>query len=1758
MPTGPAELISRIHLMEKAKDAPEYAGPETLDDLLSERAAFDGVPVDEFVKREREAGRDPKQIQEEARIGLDPRTSMRNAEERYRMQQRGLDPKAAPEVPVYDYGQMTAFSLSEADQGVDPNSDLNLYGRDTEAFNQIKRHVADQIRRGAPLTRVKRALEDGRTEDGFQILYDQHLAANSADPKQPTAEETYRATAYARDMLAMGRTQGLWTGPVALPLHLLAPESPTKGWQSPDGTTYLRMGGQTWRLGAEGAEAVPEKAVPADAEWKGAYAKVNGQHYPIDYKTSQISRSTDIVLADKNPDGSPGPFSFLAPKVSIVGVGPGPTGQPTVLTRQQGLGSWLIDMDALPEYAGIGVWDALSRGEVFGDEGVVPTVKRSIRERRDLFTEGMRAGEEVEEALPDLVPGEGGKAAGAGVGLLASFGAPNVLGVLGDVGRGIGKLSRAREVKRTAKLAEHLDEIADAIEAGDYKKAAGLEASLRAANPDHDGLARELERVYAGESRASKVTDVNDDELEKVVDRYTEQGRLTEGRRSYQGTRYREEVATPDEAQGVAKQVSRDYQRNLDNAAAVAQELRDKGARVGAARSTEVVKRARAFARVLLGPAGTMDKKKYNELFDRVTQQIQRDLIDGVDLKSKYQGMVRARIKSKAARHKVYRENIGGTQAAFNSEVKGLQPKMNDYADRFEASAKESVDLMAQSARKLADHLRSEGMVSMTAQARTKATVPTTAAEWYSTRDPSKLDDLKALARGEVKSVDVGGQIVTRDNLASVQARLDELRQTLNAERSLPLRATRANAATVEELDLSNRVEAYLGSFGSGEDAGKMRTALGKTLRAVGGILMGSDVDRALRTLPAATRRKVVQGLRELSMVAGDLGILIRNNPDDLITYLRGGRINHASGRRMVTSGFNAEDAIRGYYSRLLRNMDPKRRERLRIISEARRLAPTDFEFSRFMESLPRALQKQMLSDAAEILHGSGGFDLATRLAKEIGLPKKLNPQDLNMVTHLLDLIDGQEGIDDFLKYIEKTYSSGEGAARSQKGAHLRAGMLLGIYGHRARVLSEWSDDWIVISEMDLKSARKVLIGSPDISPEDFARGQEVIRSWGLKTTEQRLDAAEALYKAQSYSYMPAAARDVLGEQVSRAMGTAQKITSASDPRNLTSFGLTALVKAHITRGLFIAKPSYYLMNLADTFAFTYTHYGLRTATMQLLGHAPQNFMAVPGVANVMGLRQGAAESLRQDLGRAGDVMSGMFSRGDIGMHPSVNQVFDAEGLVQVGDQVYKASDLRRTFVRAGVMTGFEIEGIGAGVRQAGLTAGAAKNKLLVEGGTDAMADLSEAWAERERVHLALLLMREHKLSPTAAAERANKVLLEFRRGESTIEKSPLFMLAQPFWTFVRANQRAFIDAFNSPQALVRAGHILKVFDRGPEALTEVLREIQAEDPYGMDFDYLPIEYRDTYETLIALKYLQKLTPEQEEDVERAIEMIMAASNVRNQDGMRYEMVDPPFTNPALMSSYMLQEPMLQALPSYLQDGAVEIALPRSPRVLQAEQYSAKGKTASGYEEANAGARVYAYISEPAVVAALEHTARLAAAGIAVSGMAYEQYKYGGAGGPSAQVAVQHIAEFLDPNSNPVGQITLDMLDPNDARPYQVHPGLYKMMGMFPGLQSAMTFKSQTLIDSNGVEVQYPAAYAEGAAAAMLRMTPILNDLNRLMMSADNRDMKRTGWGNVEIPISQEAKWVDESGNEVVVDRNMEINLAGTALEMVGIRTTSR
>jgi hypothetical protein len=708
--------------------------------------------------------------------------------------------------------------------------------------------------------------------------------------------------------------------------------------------------------------------------------------------------------------------------------------------------------------------------------------------------------------------------------------------------------------------------------------------------------------------------------------------------------------------------------------------------------------------------------------------------------------------------------------------------------------------------------------------------------------------------------------------------------------------ALRSAADSVKELSVSQRIDNLVTGWSSQEPGvkGAVKRSAGVLGRIVKFMTLGGDSSNSLRLLPPGVRNAILAGTRKVEQAVGDaVTVLSELNREKMVTYLSGGKVEFSQGRQTYSSGFDATSAVASTLSRSFEKLldaDEKavlRGLALNIEEEVRRkgtpmgrvigeIPVKETAYPPYADiKNPRAAVEEV---ARKLLHGAQGDDSFMKAfseALELQRPSanvelaNIFPPDTSIQTvEILTYFSGYTRRGDelfqgtsaertklFLDEIQDLW----GETKSNRVALLLAG-----HGHAVGARNKWTQLGITV-DTATQHAFLDWVNGEIVPPEMLSRVQAVVKRYGLNPRFLEEGILDTPY------YVPKQARERMGDALARASDIRTNptlkqliMTPESEMRGVIFGTLLRYVKKRMTRGAFVTRPRYFLMNTFDHFnqmAVT-SGVGFRPAFASTTRMALQNLLAIPGVAQfirvgetVGAFDKNAVEQFRRILQNKGDTV-GQFLSGakyNINVNPILEGV---EGNILVGDNIYSYRQLRDIAVEEGIFATFDTSQLRAAVDSA---TPAAYKSTLVKGGAGMLKlveDVAESWAERERLG-AMVTLTELGVDPRIAARMTIDALYDYAGSMSKMDRAWFVSLVMPFWAFQKNANRQVLDNIFTPATAYKMGVLRRAEEYGPEAVTQMLYDFVAE-PYGVDVDGLPPVAQDNYwalRTLVERRY---------------------------------------------------------------------------------------------------------------------------------------------------------------------------------------------------------------------------------------------------------------------------------------------------------------
>ena len=806
-----------------------------------------------------------------------------------------------------------------------------------------------------------------------------------------------------------------------------------------------------------------------------------------------------------------------------------------------------------------------------------------------------------------------------------------------------------------------------------------------------------------------------------------------------------------------------------------------------------------------------------------------------------------------------------------------------------------------------------------------------------------------------------GKSTFTREELGRLQVRLENERSFALSE-TLPRPHARSAAHAVKELTPVEALASRLAQPG-------VKSALA---RGVMYTFFGGDPNKPLRLLPPMLRNEINAGGRIVEQAANEtLRLISESNQyfdggmSEVITYLTGGLVKFKfGGRSVMSSGWNSSASVSEMLKDTLTNLldatHGEMRGTLLELFERSRIYEYDARvWTETMDQLRRNDPDlyELQREALDRLFRKKGSSFLSDVGNIIGLTGQARPQDYRMMEALMYfsgeskrngrlITEAFEGADDMwalrtkqlLDDVTQIYGAqGETVAK-------KLAMIISGHGHTRRAIREWTDMGISVSE-DVAGAFKRWRQGEAIPDHLRAEVMATVRRYGYNPFF--LD--DPLVEAGQH--IPLQARKRLSEAVARSLervdprlemweklGNTDRALNellGSEMSMQTMFGTVfRYMKLRMTRGAVMIRPRYFLMNTIDHFNQMAMTTGFRPAIVSALRMSSQNLLALPGVNKALGIIELATnsrlnpteyrfqiEQARKLLQAGGDTVANLAGRMmGIGKYNlRLNDILEGRsGTLKVTSKdgrvkIYSYQDIREIMVQEGIFASFDTSALGKVIRQNATRQWAGVTGKLKSVSQDilfnAVDDIAEAWAERERAGAVLTLINAG-YDPKTACRVTIDALFDYAGTMTKFDRHWLMSMLFPFLAYQKNANRQIFNLMFSPRGAYRMGVIRRANEGIPRLISEVYWSMIV-DPYGVNYDVLTDQEKAVYDALrmrIELGYgpIEDLSLAQRERLERAfgVEDLSTLSDEQKQiieRGYGPPSEQPPVVRTALM-----------------------------------------------------------------------------------------------------------------------------------------------------------------------------------------------------------------------------------------------------------------
>ena len=625
-----------------------------------------------------------------------------------------------------------------------------------------------------------------------------------------------------------------------------------------------------------------------------------------------------------------------------------------------------------------------------------------------------------------------------------------------------------------------------------------------------------------------------------------------------------------------------------------------------------------------------------------------------------------------------------------------------------------------------------------------------------------------------------------------------------------------------------------------------------------------------LSALPDITRKAILAGTRLVENAYGEASRLIVDASVDkdwakVYAFLAGDPVTFKKGRQVVSSGYNSMEQAQLSLADWFKTSGLN--EQWGVISEnfhagrsATQLDPDalDAIIGKFTDSKVPDFLKRILKSMTD------GKPL-----RETGA--RINETDLKVLDKIfvhLGVVDDGTGIKppptavkDWTQRTQKLFEDIDAVA-GEKGPEMksRITMLITGFGNLQRAVDTWSGLGLMQSADAVKSFTRYLDAEP-LTPAEMTQASRLSSLFGLN---KEFVEADGLFRSFEGYSIPEAAKGKLDEALARGEITAGKwgIQATTDELPGYASMFIRYMKKRMTRGAYVVRQRYFLMNTIDHFfqmAGT-PGVGFRTATASTARMMLQNIMAFPGMELVTLLHKDP-EKIRETLQKGGDRLAhniGSFLS-QSKWRVDVNDVLKGgDGHVTIAGNVYTHKQLRQMAIEEGIFSSFDQSELSSAIgnmldeyrhlieNTSGVPSSVAN---LAKDGHRVLSqnidDIAEAWGERERLGAMITLM-ERGVPPRRAARLTIDALYDYAGTMSRGDRHFIVSLFLPFWAFQKNANQQFIRRAFSPEGAYRMGVLRRGAEYGSQAL-ETLWFGATYDPYGVDVRSMPPDLRDRY-----------------------------------------------------------------------------------------------------------------------------------------------------------------------------------------------------------------------------------------------------------------------------------------------------------------------
>jgi len=881
-------------------------------------------------------------------------------------------------------------------------------------------------------------------------------------------------------------------------------------------------------------------------------------------------------------------------------------------------------------------------------------------------------------------------------------------------------------------------------------------------------------------------------------------------------------------------------------------------------------------------------------------------------------------------------------------------------------------------------------------------------------------------------------------------------------------------------------------------EEGKIATGTRFLARAMAKSIIGGDIvhENALRNLIPEIRRDLDTMPRIIGQAISDSisvlnQVIAEGDNQFLYKFLAGDEaLSYTSGRRVISSGHEFIGGFMDMFRNVAATLSDEELAALQRFAQAINTKPDvqnllksqyrSEDLTRMLypelnelgegETIRRAMRQktELFSSAIDKfrnLTGGGPTsdkEIGSRLAEALkGVTKEGTQPNINQYrfTETLLYLSGVTARDGRM-FVEsnKVYDNAQlqeaariliedtqkifGSADDQLAAR-RLSIIVGAYGSAARAKAELAGLGLVLTKEEAAAYRNWSLGY-GVTPEMRVKLEAVMRKFGANTEF----VPDTVLGANVY--IPQQARQRIADMLGKAQFSEQRLTPVGD----IFLAVYSYTKKRMTRGNFVLRQRYFMVNTIDHFFQMSLIVGYAPAFQSMSRVALQNVMAsllgqgLETIARtatyVSGGRLSPAwiEKFRDILSSGGDKTAYWLRRmvSDSKYRLEVNDVLEGRNLpIVIGGHVTTGKRLREIFVAEGVFEAYNTRRLGqvvrkegmailedgngifdAGLRDGTLAGNSATAWAKVKGAAEDILfgemhivdDLGDAWAERERVGAAITLI-ENGIEPRLACRLTIDALYDYGQSMTKMDRNWLVGLIFPFWAFQKNANQQFVNVLATPYGAYRMMVLKRFRDRGGELLTELYYDAVGGE-LGLDVKAMPQDMQDMYYAVMT-KAHEVYGDEIPDDAKVALRMLLTNRDSEIIDGKVYELnadLIRKINNGGIagvggagMSDYLLPRPNRSGLPSYLRD---------RPGVLMAQRRNAEVRVFSALNGRN-DESYFLMLPEASFETAMKHTATVLSVALLMGGYATTAAE-SVVGGPMVKAGLPNPKEVLDLN----------------------------------------------------------------------------------------------------------------------------------------------